>query len=426
MSALRYAGLDDTDSEDELPPAWEERSTPDGWIYYVNHAEQKTQWDNPKTGKRKKVAGELPYGWQQLVDAKGQVYFTDHINGRTTFVDPRLAFPVEQTGAARSSSAAAAAFRQRFDGSSTALDVLQGRDLSGVVALVTGASSGIGFETSRSLALHGARVFLACRDDSRGAHAAQLITSEWPQAQVDVLPLDLASLHSVRECADSFISQRLPLHVVVCNAAVFAAPWSLTEDLLESTFQVNYLGHFYLLRLLQEALVRSAPARVVLVSSESHRFPELDGAGFRVDLSRLSPASRSDHWPALAYNRSKLCALLLTLGLHARLAPLRVATHAVHPGNMVPTRLARHSWAYRLLFQLARPFTKSPQQAAATAVYCATAPELQGASGMYFNNCCRCLPSAAAQSEELARDLWELSERIVSERMGPLPPAGNA
>ncbi|XP_078738288.1 WW domain-containing oxidoreductase isoform X2 [Lampetra fluviatilis] len=242
MSALRYAGLDDTDSEDELPPAWEERSTPDGWIYYVNHAEQKTQWDNPKTGKRKKVAGELPYGWQQLVDAKGQVYFTDHINGRTTFVDPRLAFPVEQTGAARSSSSAAAAFRQRFDGSSTALDVLQGRDLSGVVALVTGASSGIGFETSRSLALHGARVFLACRDDSRGAHAAQLITSEWPQAQVDVLPLDLASLHSVRECADSFISQRLPLHVVVCNAAVFAAPWSLTEDLLESTFQVPRVG----------------------------------------------------------------------------------------------------------------------------------------------------------------------------------------
>ncbi|XP_078475555.1 WW domain-containing oxidoreductase isoform X3 [Lampetra planeri] len=160
--------------------------------------------------------------------------------------------------------------------------------------------------------------------------------------------------------------------------------------------------------------------------SPPSRFPELDGAGFRVDLSRLSPASRSDHWPALAYNRSKLCALLLTLGLHARLAPLRVATHAVHPGNMVPTRLARHSWAYRLLFQLARPFTKSPQQAAATAVYCATAPELQGASGMYFNNCCRCLPSAAAQSEELARDLWELSERIVSERMGPLPPAGNA
>ncbi|XP_075910044.1 WW domain-containing oxidoreductase isoform X1 [Petromyzon marinus] len=184
-------------------------------------------------------ATELPYGWQQLVDAKGQVFFTDHINGRTTFVDPRLAFPVEEPGAARSSSTA---FRQRFDGSSTALDVLQGRDLSGVVALVTGASSGIGFETSRSLALHGARVFLACRDAARGAHATQLITSEWPQAQVDVLPLDLSSLRSVRECAASFISQRLPLHVAVCNAAVFAAPWSLTEDLLESTFQVPRAG----------------------------------------------------------------------------------------------------------------------------------------------------------------------------------------
>ncbi|GCB73582.1 hypothetical protein scyTo_0002662 [Scyliorhinus torazame] len=173
MSALRYAGLDDTDSEDELPPGWEERTTKDGWVYYANHIELKTQWDHPKTGKKKRVAGDLPYGWEQETDENGLVYFVDHINKRTTYLDPRLAFTVEEASEKPN-------IRQRYDGNSAAMEILQGRDLSGKVVIVTGANSGIGYETARSLALHGAQVVLACRNRARASEATQKILEEWP------------------------------------------------------------------------------------------------------------------------------------------------------------------------------------------------------------------------------------------------------
>ncbi|XP_055000977.1 WW domain-containing oxidoreductase isoform X2 [Sorex araneus] len=136
MAALRYAGLDDTDSEDELPPGWEQRTTKDGWVYYANHSEEKTQWEHPKTGKRKRISGDLPYGWEQETDENGQVFFVDHINKRTTYLDPRLAFTVDDSPAKPS-------IRQKYDGSTTAMEILQGRDLSGRVVVVTGANSGI-------------------------------------------------------------------------------------------------------------------------------------------------------------------------------------------------------------------------------------------------------------------------------------------
>ncbi|RMC09241.1 hypothetical protein DUI87_14249 [Hirundo rustica rustica] len=202
MAALKYAGLEDTDSEEELPPGWEERTTKDGWVYYANHLEEKTQWEHPKSGKRKRVAGDLPYGWEQETDENGQVYFVDHINKRTTYLDPRLAFTVEDNPVKPTT-------RQKYDGNSTAMEILQGRDLSGKVVIITGANSGIGssmacvtmgprcalvsvsaavasnpvtvqcFETAKSLALHGACVILACRSLARGNDAVQRILGEW-------------------------------------------------------------------------------------------------------------------------------------------------------------------------------------------------------------------------------------------------------
>ncbi|XP_023413912.1 WW domain-containing oxidoreductase isoform X8 [Loxodonta africana] len=173
MAALRYAGLDDTDSEDELPPGWEERTTKDGWVYYANHTEEKTQWEHPKTGKRKRVAGDLPYGWEQETDENGQVFFVDHINKRTTYLDPRLAFTVDDNPTKPTT-------RQRYDGSTTAMEILQGRDFTGKVVIVTGANSGIGFETAKSFALHGAHVILACRNMTRANEAVSRILEEWP------------------------------------------------------------------------------------------------------------------------------------------------------------------------------------------------------------------------------------------------------
>ncbi|TKC47463.1 hypothetical protein EI555_016316 [Monodon monoceros] len=215
MAALRYAGLDDTDSEDELPPGWEQRTTKDGWVYYANHTEEKTQWEHPKTGKRKRIAGDLPYGWEQETDENGQMFFVDHINKRTTYLDPRLAFTVDDNPTKPTT-------RQRYDSSTTAMEILQGRDFSGKVVVVTGANSGIGrlltdsdaatpveelengseqrrivaimngkgkqnlfdfhmegFETAKTFALHGAHVILACRNMTRANEAVSRILGEW-------------------------------------------------------------------------------------------------------------------------------------------------------------------------------------------------------------------------------------------------------
>uniref|UniRef100_A0A8C4U443 WW domain-containing oxidoreductase n=1 Tax=Falco tinnunculus TaxID=100819 RepID=A0A8C4U443_FALTI len=373
MAALKYAGLEDTDSEEELPPGWEERTTKDGWVYYANHLEEKTQWEHPKSGKRKRVAGGLPYGWEQETDENGQVYFVDHINKRTTYLDPRLAFTVEDNPVKPTT-------RQKYDGNSTAMEILQGRDLSGKVVVITGANSGIGFETAKSLALHGAYVILACRNTSRGNEAVQRILLEWStgpivyrlewlfwnmwsratehKAKVEAMTLDLASLQSVQHFAEAFKSKNVPLHILICNAAVFGAPWCLTEDGLESTFQVNHLGHFYLVQLLEDVLRRSSPARVVVVSSESHRFTEIKDDSGKLDFSLLSP-SKKEYWAMLAYNRSKLCNILFSNELNRRLSPHGVTSNSVHPGNMIYSSIHRNWWVYTLLFTLARPFTKS-------------------------------------------------------------------
>ncbi|KAF6735065.1 WW domain-containing oxidoreductase [Oryzias melastigma] len=405
MAALKYAGMDDTDSDDELPPGWEERSTKDGWVYYANHEEMKTQWEHPKTGKKKRCAGDLPYGWEQETDEKGQTVYVDHINKRRTYFDPRQAFTVEDV----------VVKPKRYDGNTAALEILQGRDLSDKVVVITGGNSGIGFETARSFALHGARVILACRNLSRANKAVSLIQEEWHKARVEAMMCNLASLRSVREFAESFKAKKLPLHILVCNAAVCTQPWNLTEDGLESTFQICHLGHFLLVQCLQEVLRRSAPARVVVVSSESHRFTDLLDACGKVDLAVLSPP-RKDYWSMLAYNRAKLCNILFSNELNRRLSPRGVTSNAVHPGNMMYTSIHRSWWLMTFLFTLARPFTKSMQQGAATTVYCAVAPELDGLGGMYFNNCFRCQPSNQAQDQSSAASLWELSERLVAER----------
>uniref|UniRef100_A0A8D1BTI0 WW domain containing oxidoreductase n=1 Tax=Sus scrofa TaxID=9823 RepID=A0A8D1BTI0_PIG len=145
------------------------------------------------------------------------------------------------------------------------------------------------------------------------------------KAKVEAMTLDLAVLRSVQHFAQAFKAKNVLLHVLVCNAAVFALPWSLTKDGLETTFQVNHLGHFYLVQLLQDVLCRSAPARVVVVSSESHRFTDINDSSGKLDFSRLSP-SHSDYWAMLAYNRSKLCNILFSNELHHD--PVECVAHA--------------------------------------------------------------------------------------------------
>ncbi|CAK9821593.1 WW domain-containing oxidoreductase [Anthophora retusa] len=394
--------LNDSDSEDELPPGWEEMTTANGNVYYVNHYTKGTQWTHPRTGGTKIVEGELPSGWEKRVSEDGKILFVDHMNHTTTYTDPRLAFATEYRELSQP-------VRQRFDGSSTALAVLHGRDLRGKVAIVTGANTGIGFETARSLALHGCKVILACRDLKKGTEAVEKIKQERESVTCELLELDLSSLHSVREAAEKFKQKYRTLHILILNAGVFAIPYQLTKDGYETTFQVNHLSHFYLTLLLEHPLRSCHNSRVVIVSSESHRFSCLQTEEDFHQLYLSPPAYK--YWSMGAYNNSKLCNVLFAQELAKRWPSVNV--FSCHPGNMVSSSLSRYSWMLRFLFMLVRPFTKSLQQAASTSVFCATAPELEGVTGFYFNNCYRCDPSNAALDPALAARLWSVSQEMI-------------
>lgn len=397
--------LGDSDSEDELPPGWEERVTEDGSVFYANHLTKNTQWTHPRTGKKKVVSGELPFGWERCVDkTTGKIVYVDHENRRTTYTDPRLAFAIEEKEHVND-------YRQRFDASSTALQVLHGRDLTGKVALVTGANTGIGYETTRSLAKHGCTVILACRNIAGAKASLARIAEEKPSVidTCECLHVDLASLRSVSDFANLVKMKYPKLDMVILNAGVFGLPYTKTIDGYETTFQVNHLSHFHLINLVLPLLTTGS--RIVVVSSESHRFANLTAEN--ISLTTLSPESSSKYWDMTAYNNSKLCNVLFARHLAKKLQYQGISVFSLHPGNLVSSDLSRHWWLYRLFFAVVRPFTKSLQQAASTTVFCATAHELVGVTGAYFNNCCRCRESDSAQDDDLASALWDISMEMV-------------
>lgn len=398
----------DTDSEDELPPGWEERVTFEGRVFYASHETKKTQWKHPVTGKEKYVKGELPYGWERVIREDGTVVYMDHINKKTTFTDPRVAF-------AEPIKTSPKDFRQKYDGNSTALQILNGRDLTGKYIIVTGASDGIGYETTRALAFHGATVIMACRNAEKADNCKAKILKERPTAKIEFIQLDLASLGSVRQFAEEYKRQGWPLHVLILNAGVFGLPYLVTENDLEMTFQVNYLSQFYLTKLLQDILIASAPGRVVVVSSESHRFPKLQKPE-EICEDMLSP-TKDKYSDLNAYNISKLCNNLFSLHLNQLLSGKKVTSNSLHPGSCISTNIQRNWWLYKLIFFVARPFTKSLQQGAATTVYCAVSSDVEEIGGVYFNNCCPCQPSKVGMNEEMAQRLWTVSESILKDRL---------
>nr|KAF6407244.1 hypothetical protein HJG59_009905 [Molossus molossus] len=205
-----------------------------------------------------------------------------------------------------------------------------------------------------------------------------------------MMTLHLTLLGSMQHFAQVFKASNVFLHVFVCNAAAFALPWNLTKGGLETTLQVNHLGHFYLVQLFQDVLCHSASARL-MVFSESHRFTDVNDSSGKLDSSPLSP-SKNDLLGHAGLQRSKLCIILDSNELHRCLSLHGVRLNTVHPRNMMYSSLHCNWPGYTLLFTLARPFTKSMQQSAATTVYCAAAPELEGLRGMYFNNCCPACP----------------------------------
>ncbi|XP_045447386.1 WW domain-containing oxidoreductase [Melitaea cinxia] len=398
----------DSDSEDELPPGWEEKPTEDGNVYFVNTCNNKIQWTHPRTGHKKVIPKDLPFGWTKTVDENGKPLYVQTETGNKTYVDPRLAFAKEEKKHVND-------FRQRFDGSSTAFQVLHGIDLSGKYALITGCNAGIGFETAKSLARHGCNILLANRNMESTQQAIEQIVKETKISEDNLksIHLDLSSLNSVKKCAmtvKTVFSDHLDM--LILNAGVFGLPYEETEDKLDRTFQVNHLSHMYL-TLLLEPLLRKG-SRVVFVSSESHRMATLKNVFVKQNLAH----PKEQYSAMTAYANSKLYNIITAKILSEEWKDKGIAVNSLHPGNMVYTNLSKTWWFYQLLFLLVRPFTKSLQQAAATTVYVATASELEGVTGLYFNNCFYCEEASLARDKDIAHEVFSISLDMIEERVG--------
>ena len=294
-------------------------------------------------------------------------------------------------------------------------EVIKGVDLSGRVALVTGASSGLGLETSRALAAAGAHVVLAVRDKAKGEATLAELRERVPGASLEYGELELSSLDSVRAFAGWFLDTHPRLDLLVNNAGIMATPYGRTADGFEQQFGTNHLGHFLLTNLLTPALLAAAPARVVNLSSAGHRRSDIRWDDVHFD--------HGDYEAWTAYGQSKTVNILFSVELDRRLASSGVRAYAVHPG-VIMTQLSRHLTEQTLktltdtLATTGRemPAMKTVEAGAATQVWAATATELDGTGGIYLEDA-EISPNVEpyALDPASAQRLWSMSEQLVGE-----------
>ncbi len=297
-----------------------------------------------------------------------------------------------------------------MSGRRSALQVVEGIDLSGKVCVITGASSGLGRESARALAAAGAHVVLAARNQDALAQTAQWIRDEVPDAWVSTVPLDLTALASVRTAASAIREIAPTIHVLMNNAGVMFTPLGRTGDGFELQVGTNHFGHFELTRLLVPELAAAGNARIVTLSSGGHVMGD-------VDFDDPNWESR-EYDKFVAYGASKTANILHTVEADRRLRGLGIRAYAVHPGT-VATSLARYM--SRSDFSRLRKYADGhldfvmPEQGAATQVWAAVSPELANRGALYLEDCgISEAVTPYARDGQRAVDWWELSEKLCA------------
>lgn len=285
-------------------------------------------------------------------------------------------------------------------------------ELTGKTAIVTGANSGIGFETALALVSRGARVILACRNEASGIQARERILKAFPSGDARFFMLELGDLQSIRSFAEKFHQTQFALHILCNNAGIMMCPRGNTVDGFETQFGINHLGHFALTGLLLGSLRQTPGARVITVSSTYHRKG-------RIDFDNLN--AETSYNKNRAYYQSKLANLLFAYELQRRFEThsINAISLAAHPGYCA-TNIQRHMPVFRLTNHF---FAQPPSAGALPTVYAASEPNVKG--GEYFGPNglfemkglpTRVRSSPASHDLGVAKRLWEVSERLTGIR----------
>jgi retinol dehydrogenase 12 len=275
------------------------------------------------------------------------------------------------------------------------------------VCLVTGATAGIGRETAVALAAAGAEVIVGGRDTQRAEEAVAYIVEKTGSTKINYVLADFSDLNQVRAMANTVANKWPRLDVLVNNAGAFFNRRTLTEYGVEKTFLVNHLAPFLLTNLLMEPLLAAAPARIVNVSSDAHKYGSLDFDDLEM---------KRGYFSMKAYARSKLANLLFTYELARRIPAEKITINALHPGHV-----ATDIW--RTNFPLVGSVLKwvmgfiaiSPEKGSETSIYLASSPEVAGTTGAYYDKRQSIESSPLSRDEELAGQLWEVCEGLTGQ-----------
>ncbi len=285
-------------------------------------------------------------------------------------------------------------------------------DLSGKLAIVTGANSGLGYETALALAAKGAEVVMACRNQAKGKGALESIEAAVPEAKLVVMELDLGSLASINIFSQKIHEKYAQIDLLINNAGVMVPPFGKTEDGFELQIGVNHLGHFKLTALLLDLLLKTPNARIVNVSSQAH-------STGKINFDDLNSEKSYNAW--LAYSQSKIANLYFTYELQRKLTAVGASTICVaaHPGYAA-TNLQGNSG----FFEWANSFfAQSAAMGALPTLYAATSREVRGADyigphawGGWRGYPVKVKSNKRSYDEAIAARLWEVSENLTNTR----------
>jgi NAD(P)-dependent dehydrogenase (short-subunit alcohol dehydrogenase family) len=279
-------------------------------------------------------------------------------------------------------------------------------DMHGKTVLITGANQGIGKASAEALGKMGAKLILVCRNEAK-AKAAIVDIEKAGAKDVELILGNVGSQADVRRIAAEVLAKHDRLDVLLNNAGVLVTERRETVDGIEETLAVNHLGYFLLTTLLLDLLKKSAPARIVSVSSEAHRTGKMSWDDLQLKKG----------WSAMrSYSQSKLCNILFTRELARRLEGSRVTANCLHPGVIASGFGHTDGGFFSVLVTIARPFFITPEKGARTQVWLSSAPEVEGVTGKYFDKCKERAPNKAALETGAPERLWAISEELTGGR----------